>query len=85
MDWIFLIPSGQVYEIKEDLRKGKYTNGRMPKEVEELLVEADVPEWYIDSMKKIRYLFPKTNLIVYLKKKIIMYLNNKDRRIQKSK
>lgn len=78
-------PSGQVYEIKEDLRKGKYTNGRMPKEVEELLVEADVPEWYIDSMKKIRYLFPKTNLIVYLKKKIIMYLNNKDRRIQKSK
>lgn len=78
-------PSGQVYEIKENLRKGKYTSGRMPKEIEELLVEADVPEWYIDSMKKIRYLFPKTNLIMQLKKKMIMYFNNKDKQIQKSK
>lgn len=72
-------PSGQVYEIKEELCKGKYSNGRMPEEVERLLAECDIPEWYIDSMKKIKYLFPKTNLIALLKKKIIMYSREKEK------
>ena len=69
-------PSGQVYAIKEELRKGKYTNGRMPEEIEKILYECDVPDWYINSMKKIMYLYPKVNLIVLLKKKMIMFLNS---------
>lgn len=67
-------PSGQVYDIKESVRKGKYSNNRMPAEIEKLLLECDVPEWYIESMKKILYLFPKTHLIVLLKRDICKYV-----------
>lgn len=70
-------PSGQVYEIKENVRKGKYAAGRMPEDVEQLLLENGVPEWYVDSMKKIRYLFPKTHLIPYLKKDICNYIRQR--------
>ena len=55
-------PSGQVYEIKEVLRKGRYSNGRMPADVE--------------SMKKIKYLFPKTHLITIVKRDIVNYIEN---------
>jgi len=70
-------PSGQVYEIKEAVRKGKYSNDRMPTEVESLLMECDVPEWYVESMKKILYLFPKTHLIMTLKREICRCVNEK--------
>ena len=63
-------PSGQVFEIKEAVRKGKYTNNRMPTEIELLLLECDVPKWYVESMKKILYLFPKTHIIMTLKREI---------------
>ena len=42
----------------------------MPAEIEKLLLECEVPEWYVESMKKILYLFPKTYLIVILKREI---------------
>ena len=67
-------PSGQVFEIKESVRKGKYSNNRMPAEIERLLLECDVPEWYVDSMKKILYLFPKTNLIALVKREICKFV-----------
>lgn len=67
-------PSGQVFEIKEAVRKGEYARNRMPKEIEELLLECDVPEWYVESMKKISYLFPKTQLIVLLKRDICKFI-----------
>lgn len=66
-------PSGQVFEIKECVRKGKYSNNRMPVEVECLLLECDIPKWYVESMKKIRYLFPKTHIIAELKRNICKY------------
>uniref|UniRef100_UPI0040564767 helix-turn-helix domain-containing protein n=1 Tax=Acetatifactor sp. TaxID=1872090 RepID=UPI0040564767 len=71
-------PSGQVFEIKEAVRKGKYSNNRMPVEIERLLLECEVPEWYVESMKKILYLFPKTHLIVLLKRNICKFamMNN---------
>ena len=67
-------PSGQVYEIKENLRKGKYAFGRMPAETERLLLECDVPEWYVESMKKILYLTTKTHLIGTLKRDICKFV-----------
>ena len=67
-------PSGLVVEIKENVRKGKYTRGRMPDEIEQLLLESDVPKWYVESMKKILYLFPKTHLIVLLKRDICKFV-----------
>ena len=52
---------GQAFEIKEQVRKGLYSRKEMPEEVERLLTECDIPDWYIESLKKIKYLFPKTN------------------------
>lgn len=70
-------PSGQVYEIMEKVRKGLYSSLGMPADVEQLLLENDVPDWYIESMKKIRYLGSKTQYIVNLKKNICSYINMK--------
>ena len=70
-------PVGQAFEIKENVRKGKYSSQRMPAEIEKLLLESDVPKWYVESMKKIRYLFPKTHMIVILKREICRYITMK--------
>ena len=71
-------PSGLVFEIKESVRKGKYSNNRMPIEIECLLLDCEVPEWYVESMKKIRYLFPKTHLITLLKRDICEFIKMND-------
>lgn len=74
-------PSGEVFEIKEAVRKGKYSNNRMPAEIEKLLLECEVPEWYVESMKKILYLFPKTQLIVLLKRDICKFIKSRTKGI----
>ena len=63
-----------MFEIKEAVRKGRYARKGMPEEIESLLIECDVPEWYVESMKKILYLFPKTHLIVLLKRDIYKFM-----------
>lgn len=67
-----------MFEIKEAVRKGRYARKGMPEEIESLLLECDVPEWYVESMKKILYLFPKTFLVVLLKRGISKFamMNN---------
>ena len=70
-------PSGQVYEIVKNLQKGIYAGKGIPADLEQLLLENEVPEWYIDSMKKIHYIFPKAHLITYLKRDIGNYISTK--------
>lgn len=66
-------PMGQAFEMKEQVRKGLYSRKGMPEEVEKLLKECDIPDWYIESLKKIKYLFPKTHLIMLLKRDMCKY------------
>jgi len=46
----------------ESVRKGK----GLPPGAEEEMVAAGVPDWYIGSCKKIKYLFPKAHAVAYV-------------------
>ena len=52
------------YKAMTATRKGKF--GYYPELIRQLQ-ETGVPEWYLDSMKKIRYLFPKSHAVAYVK------------------
>lgn len=63
---VYLINAGaenkMAFDTMEKVRKGK---GLTP-EQEEIMNNLDLPEWYIDSCKKIKYMFPKAHAVAYV-------------------
>ncbi len=56
------MPEKRAFKIMESVRKGR----GLPPGAEEEMVEAGVPDWYIGSCKKIKYLFPKAHAVAYV-------------------
>ena len=67
---LYLISKGldpkMSFKIMESVRKGKVKKGGFEEGWKEAMEEHDVPAWYIDSLAKIGYLFPKAHAVAYV-------------------
>ncbi len=67
---LYLISKGldpkMSFKIMEKVRKGKVKKGGFDEGWVEAMREHEVPEWYIDSLAKIGYLFPKAHAVAYV-------------------
>ena len=61
------LPPQKAFKIMEFVRKGKPSKDPEKwKEHEETLKEYNIPDWYIGSCKKIKYMFPKAHAAAYV-------------------
>ncbi|MDX8335354.1 PolC-type DNA polymerase III [Candidatus Cetobacterium colombiensis] len=61
------IEKGVAFKIMEFVRKGQPSkNVAQWKEYSDLMKEHGVPEWYIESCRRIKYMFPKGHAVAYV-------------------
>jgi DNA polymerase-3 subunit alpha (Gram-positive type) len=56
------LPEKDAFNITEKVRKGRGVNN----EEEQIMLAARVPKWYIESCRKIAYMFPKGHAVAYV-------------------
>ena len=68
---LYLIAKGMepslAFKTMEAVRKGKVKkSGEFPGDAEQQMRDLGVPDWYIESCRKIAYLFPKAHAVAYV-------------------
>ena len=58
----FNLESKDAFSIMEHVRKGK----GLTEDEEKLMLSHQVPKWYIESCRKIKYMFPKAHAVAYV-------------------
>ena len=61
----------KAYRIMEMTRRGK-ADTRLTEELVAELKSHGVPDWYIESLKKIKYMFPKAHCVEYTRLMVIL-------------
>lgn len=56
------VPPKMAFTIMESVRKGK----GLTEDFEKVMRENNVPDWYIESCKRIKYMFPKGHAVAYV-------------------
>lgn len=56
------VESGLAFKIMESVRKGR----GLTEDMENAMIEKGIPDWYIWSCKKIKYMFPKAHACAYV-------------------
>ena len=56
------VENGLAFKIMESVRKGK----GLTEDMEKAMREAGVEDWYIESCKRIKYMFPKAHAVAYV-------------------
>lgn len=62
------VEDGTAFNIMEKVRKGLVAKGKVKQwdEWKEVMKNAGVPDWYIESCGKIKYMFPKAHAVAYV-------------------
>ena len=68
---VYLISKGmepkRAFKFMEAVRKGAIHKGKpWPEGIEEEMKQLGVPEWWVESCRKIQYLFPKAHAVAYV-------------------
>ena len=60
------VEPSMAFKVMEFVRKGKAAKKGLEPAMRDAMRQAKIPEWYLDSCEKVKYLFPKAHAVAYV-------------------